>query len=477
MTESEPIATQANRSREVARRTLLAAGSAAVVAACANLGARAPASGNGNLRAAVRGRVSLPGDAEFDRARAPWNLAVEQPVDAVVELADAADAAALVRYARGTGRRLAIQPNGHGASGDTAGAILVRTNRLDEIRVDPARRSARVGAGVAWGRLQEVAGTHGLTGMVGSSPAVGVTGYVLGGGLSWFPREYGWAADSVTAFEVVDAEGRAQRVTPGHEPDLYWALRGGGGDYALVTAVELDLRPAPALYGGGLRWPAERAPQVLAAFREITATAPPELTVWCSLTQIPSRPAQVGIDLLYLGDADRARALLVPLERVTGLASDTRRALTLVDLGTLSAEPTGPTAARSRTELLTHLEPAVLDGLSTAPIAPLITIQIRHLGGALAQATTTAAGTLTEPYQITFVAPRPTPQTAASIESSIRAHLDLLGETRSNRTPFTFLAPGQTAADAIASDTLSRLRTIKLRLDPEGTFRSNYPVG
>ncbi|MEU7767143.1 FAD-binding oxidoreductase [Nocardia sp. NPDC049190] len=474
MTESNSGTPQKRRPFEVSRRTLLAAGSAAVVAACANSGAHASASDNEKLRSMVRGRVLLPGDAGFDHARKPWNLAVEQPVDAVVEVADAA---ALVRYARDAGRRLTIQPNGHGASGATGGAILVRTNRLGEIRVDPGRRTARVGAGVSWGRLQDAASPHGLTGMVGSSPAVSVTGYVLGGGLSWFSRAAGWAADSVTAFDVVDAQGRALHVTASCEPDLFWALRGGGGDYTLVTAVELDVRPVPALYGGGLRWPAERAPQVMAAFQEITAAAPQALTLWWSLTQIPFRPAQVGIDVLHLGDTDQARALLRPLEHITGPVADTRRVLPLTDLGTIGNEPAAPTAARSRTELLTHLDPTAVDNILTTPIPPLITIRIRHLGGALARQTTTAPGPMTEPYQITFVAPHTTPQTAANIDTSIRTRLESLGETRSGRTPFTFLAPGQTAADAVAPDTLRRLRTIKQRLDPQGIFRSNYPVG
>ncbi|MEE2037091.1 FAD-binding oxidoreductase [Nocardiopsis sp. CT-R113] len=203
-----------------------------------------------DLRGMLRGRVLVAGEEGFDGASRAWNLAVDQPVAAVVEAADADDVSALVRHARRSGLTVAVQPTGHGASGAVEGVVLLRTGALDGVEVDPVRRIARVGAGVSWGRVQEAAAAHGLTGLPGSSPVVGVTGYTLGGGLSWFGRRHGWAADSVRAFEVVDAEGERARVDAVSDPDLFWALRGGGGDFAVVTAMEFDLYPAPELYGG-----------------------------------------------------------------------------------------------------------------------------------------------------------------------------------------------------------------------------------
>src|SRR6266496_256024 len=138
----------------------------------------------------IRGRVWLPGDPDFDLARRAWNLAVEQPVEAVVEAADAEDVAALVRYANTAGLAIATQPNGHGATGRTDGTILLRTKALDTLEVDPGTRKARVGAGVAAGRVQRAAAPHGLTGLPGSSPVVSLTGVALGGGLSWFGRAH-----------------------------------------------------------------------------------------------------------------------------------------------------------------------------------------------------------------------------------------------------------------------------------------------
>jgi FAD/FMN-containing dehydrogenase len=183
-----------------------------------------------DLRRALTGWVLVPGDDGFEQARRPWNLAIDQQVRAVVAAVDADDVAALVRYARRNGLTITAQPSGHGASGDTGDAILLRTGAFDEFRVRPRHRTARVGAGVRWAQVLAATSRYGLTGLAGSSPAITVTGYLLGGGLSWFGRAHGLAANSVRAFDVVDADGTRARVTTDTDPDLFWALRGGGGD-------------------------------------------------------------------------------------------------------------------------------------------------------------------------------------------------------------------------------------------------------
>lgn len=159
------------------------------------------------LRGAVRGTVFLPGDEGFDQAARPWNVAVTQSVAAVVQVADADDIAGVVRYARRAGRTVVTQPTGHGATGDIENAILVRTGKLDSIAIDPDRRLARVGSGAQWGRVQSAAAAHGLSGLAGSNPVVGVTGYTLGGGFGWLARAHGWAANAVRAIDLVDAAG------------------------------------------------------------------------------------------------------------------------------------------------------------------------------------------------------------------------------------------------------------------------------
>ncbi|MFI7277642.1 FAD-binding oxidoreductase [Streptomyces sp. NPDC049879] len=426
------------------------------------------------LRTAVRGRVWLPGDPGFDAARRPWNLAVEQPVAAVVEAADADDVAALVRYAGPAGLGVATQPNGHGASGRTEGTVLLRTTRLDGLDIDPAARRARIGAGVRSGQVQAAAAPHGLTGLPGSSPVVSVAGVALGGGLSWFGRAYGWVADSVTAFDVVDADGRARHVTADGDPDLFWALRGGGGDFAVVTGLELALRPAPRLFGGRTLWAAGHAAEVMDAYRRITAEAPDGLTVWLDLLHFPGAEPMVAVDATYLGDEAEARALLAPLTRLPAPLSDSMREMEVSELGGITAEPTDPGPGLSRAELLTVLDDTAAKTLLADPMAPLLSVQIRHLGGAFTQPSDSPHGPLTEPYALYMFGVPTDPAAARAVADRQRAFAEALPV--SGRKPLSFLNPSETVADAFTAETLTRLRAVKRRYDPRGMFRSDFPV-
>ncbi|MFC7108168.1 FAD-binding oxidoreductase [Nonomuraea rubra] len=330
------------------------------------------------MREIMRGQVFLPGDDGFERAAAPWAVGVRQQVVAVAEAADADDVVALVRYARQAGLTVTAQPSGHGASGDVDGTILLRTGLLDEIAVDPDERVVRAGAGARWGQVLAATGKHGLAGPAGSSPVVSVAGFVAGGGLSWFGRKYGWAADSVCAFEIVDAGGERVRVTASSDADLFWALRGGGGDYGIITAVELGLYEVPSLYGGRIVWPAARTGEVFEAFQAVTADAPRELSLWLNrMVSPPPAPATVGIDVTFLGEVAEAEELLAPLAAIGGSLSDSRGLMDVADLGAIAAEPVDPSPMLARTELLTELPVDVLAG---AELAPLLNVQIRHLG-------------------------------------------------------------------------------------------------
>ncbi|NUW38346.1 FAD-binding oxidoreductase [Nonomuraea sp. SMC257] len=431
-----------------------------------------------NLRNVVKGRVLLPGDSGFDQASSPWTVGVPQPVSAVVEAEDAADVAALVRHARDAGLTIAAQPSGHGASGDVEGVILLRTGRLDGVEVDPSARVVRVGAGARWGRVLAATGAHGLAGPAGSSPVVSVAGFVAGGGLSWFSRKHGWGADSVRAFEVVDAGGEQVRVTAESDADLFWALRGGGGDFAMITAVELELFPLPVLYGGRLVWPGDRTGEVFEAFRQVTAGAPDELSVWVNRVQPPSpAPAIVTVDVTYLGGADEARDLLAPFEKIGGVLSDNRAIMDVANLGGIADEPVDPSPSLSRAELLTGLDDAVLEALTAEPLAPLLNLHLRHLGGALAEAGPAggAGGALAEPYLLYLLGLR-LPGLAEAVPARQEELVRRLGGRVSGRKPYTFLVPGEGAAQAFGAEALTRLREIKKSRDPGQVFRANFPV-
>ncbi len=210
----------------------------------------------------ISGRIATPSDPDWDQARLAWNLAVDQQPAAVAFVESAADVTAVVGFAAANGLRVAGQSSGHGASPlpPLDGTILLKTERMRGIAIDPEERTARVEAGVLSLELAEAAGEHGLASLPGSSPDVGVVGYTLGGGLSWLGRQYGFACNNVTGIDVVTAAGEQRSVTASDDPDLFWALRGGGGGYAIVTALHLALLPIAEVYGGILIFPAEAAP-------------------------------------------------------------------------------------------------------------------------------------------------------------------------------------------------------------------------
>ncbi|WP_328807630.1 FAD-binding oxidoreductase [Nonomuraea antri] len=421
------------------------------------------------LKSMISGRVLVEGDDGFDEARTPWHLGVDQRVRAVVEVAGAADVVAAVRYAREHGLTVTAQAGGHGASGTADGAILLRTGALGGVEIDG--RVARVGAGVRWGELLAAAEPLGLAGLAGSSPVVSVVGYTLGGGVSWFGRKYGPASDHVRAFDVVTAEGEQVRVDAASDPDLFWALRGGGGDFAVVTAMEFDLFPLPALYGGRITWPFEQARRVLETYREVTAEAPDELAVWFTALRIPGGPSFVTVDTTYLGEDPGD--LLAPFDKIGGAIGDTRAVLPVSELGTIADEPTEPSAGVTRFSTLSDLSGPVIDVLLNALDAPVVGAALRHLGGALARQATGggAAAPLAEPYYLQFVG-MPAPDT----DERIDALLASLADHRGRLKPFNGLSEGERVSEAFPEAVLDRLRRIKRERDPRGVITANHPV-
>jgi FAD/FMN-containing dehydrogenase len=217
------------------------------------------------LRRRIDGVVFAAGDEGWETARLPWNLKADQRPAAVVVAGSAADVAETVRFAAANGLRLAPQGTGHGAGaiGALESSILLKTSQLGGVEIDAAARRARAGAGVVWEEVVQAAAAHGLVALHGSSPDVGVVGYSLGGGMGWLARRYGLAANSVLAVEIVTADGEARRADAEEHPDLFWAIRGGGGSFGVVTAIEFALYPLEQVYAGWLMWPFEQASEVL----------------------------------------------------------------------------------------------------------------------------------------------------------------------------------------------------------------------
>jgi FAD/FMN-containing dehydrogenase len=226
------------------------------------------------LRAGLRGTAYTPGDEGYDGARSAWNLAADQRPALVVMAEDAADVVAAVRLARKRGLGVGVMATGHGVASLPHGGILVNTSRMKGVHIDPVARTARVQPGVKWKDLIPEAQKFGLAGLLGSTSDVSVVGYTSGGGFAWLGRKYGFNADSVKEAEVVTADGELVRVNADENADLFWGVRGGGGNFGIITSLEISLYPLTHVYGGNIYYPIERAPRCWSTTRTGSRRSP-----------------------------------------------------------------------------------------------------------------------------------------------------------------------------------------------------------
>ncbi len=443
------------------------------------------------LRAAHRGPVVAAEDADWETSRRPWHSGVDQQPALVAHVADATDVESVVRWAQRHGLSVAAQPRGHGATAHLDGTALVRTAALDEITLDVAGQTARVGAGVSWGAVFDALDGTGLVALSGSNSSVTVVGLVLGGGLSWFGRSFGTPASSLLAVDLVDATGTSRRVTAESDPDVFWALRGGGGDFGVVTAVEIALFPAPELYGGRLAYPGEQAPEVLRAWAEVTRTAPDELATWAMLMHLPDLPqipeevrgrSFMNVDVMFVGPPDEAEALLAPLRGVGPTIRETVRALRASEIGMIAEEPVEPgPPMRAVAHPFDVLDDGVVEHLlATVGVGsgtPLVGVQVRHLGGAQAAADPGAGpGVQIRPgYVLAAMAPAFSPEAAAVVDEALQGLVSAVPRSE-HGLGITFLQAEQPIEDAYGAAVIGRLRDVKRAVDPDGVFRSNHPV-
>jgi FAD/FMN-containing dehydrogenase len=226
------------------------------------------------LRASISGQVITPEDTGYNAARQAWNLAVNQHPALIVIAQTADDIAEAVRFADAQDLSIAVQATGHGVIREASDSLLLVTSQLTDVRVDPSTRTAWVSAGAKWGRVLAQTQPFGLAPLLGSSPDVGAIGYTLGGGMGWLARKYGLSTDSVNRFELVTADGEIIRASREENADLSWGLRGGGGNFGVVTGMEIRLYPVTTVYAGNLYYPAQNAREVYAHYRQWIATAP-----------------------------------------------------------------------------------------------------------------------------------------------------------------------------------------------------------
>jgi FAD/FMN-containing dehydrogenase len=276
---------------------------------------------------AIAGRIATSDDADWNQARMAWNLAADQRPEAVALVESSDDVAAVIRFAGENDLRATAQGSGHGALSlpSLERAILIKTERLREVEVDPEAQTARVEAGVLSLELAEAAQAKGLASLPGTSPDVCVTGFTLGGGLSWLGRRYGFACNRVRAIELVTADGEQRTVDAETEPDLFWALRGGGGDFAVVTALHLELVPVGEAYAGALLFPAEVGVEGVRAYRDWTAGLSEDVTSILRFLRPPDIPdvpeplrgkELLVIDAVCIGDQAAGEAAIASLREI-----------------------------------------------------------------------------------------------------------------------------------------------------------------
>jgi FAD binding domain/Berberine and berberine like len=451
-----------------------------------------PRTGLDRLAAVLDGSLARPGDPDWDAARQAWQLAVNQRPTAVVHAGSVRDVVAVVDAARALGLRVAPQGTGHNAGplGPLDDTILLGTSALREARIDPRRRVARVQAGARWMDVTGAAAEEGLAVLAGSAPDVGVVGYTLGGGLSWFARSHGLAANHVVAIEVVTADGRHRRVDAEHEPDLFWALRGGGGSFAVVTALEFTCFPITEVHAGVLFWPIEAAREVLHVWRLLLPTLPDSVTSVGRLLRFPPLPdlpphlrgrSYVVVEAACQISPDEVDALLGPL-RALGPQLDTFRPTPVAELGALHMDPDGPVPAFGDGMLLTGLTEQALDAFVDAAGpgsgSVLLSAELRHLGGALAPGVRTggAVSALDAGFAVFGIGITPDAGTDTAVRASVDALHRGLACWGACGTYLNF-AERPKAGNALFGDSAhARLQQVKSAYDPGDVIRSNHPV-
>jgi FAD/FMN-containing dehydrogenase len=434
----------------------------------------------------------LPHDPAWNEARVAWNLAVDQQPAAVALPESADDVVAVVRWARSRGLRVAPQGTGHNAAamGSLAHTVLVKTERMRGVEIDSESRTARVEAGVLWAEVSQAAAEHGLAALAGSSPDVGVVGYSLGGGISWLARRYGLAANSVTAVELVNAEGEIVRADQENESELFWALRGGGGSFGVVTALEFELYPIAEVYAGVLFFPIERGTEVLRAWRRWIEDVPDEVTSVGRFLQFPPIPdipeplrggSFVVVEATSLLGETATDELLAPL-RALGPAMDTFTTIPVERLSSLHMDPEHPVPGVGDGMLLRDFPEEAIDAMVAAAGAgsgsPLLSVEVRHLGGALGrmQPGHGALATIDAQFAMFAVGISMTPEMGAAMRAHIEFVHAALASWDSGRDYLNFTERRERGERLFGSATYRRLQTVKGKVDPDDVFRSNHPV-
>ncbi|MGQ4599935.1 FAD-binding protein [Nocardia sp. R6R-6] len=435
---------------------------------------------------AFTGPVFRPGDPDYDTEIAGFQTAYTHRPALVVGAVHTEDVRAAVEYAARHDLPIAVQATGHGLSVAADGGVLISTRRMTGIRIDPASRTAHIGAGVRAGALVEAAAEHGLAPLNGSSPSVGVVGYLLGGGVGLLARRYGYAAEHVRAIELITADGRVWTLTPGDE--LFGPVLGSGGNFGVVTALDVELLPLTEVYGGQLVFDTPLVERALDAWRRWTATVPDELTstvTMLAFPDIPQVPAPLrgryvaSIRTAFAGPAEEGERLVAPLRAVGDRLKDDVRAMSYTESHTIHSDPDHPHAYVATNAMLDEFTEDAAAALLVAAgpeSGADAVVDVRHLGGALARPSEAAIAV--DHREAGYIVRIITGPEGTATQARIRAAL--APWTLGNSLNFLYGA-GSEADEAqtragYRPETYARLAALKAEHDPANLFRFNRNI-
>lgn len=448
------------------------------------------------LKSRHRGPIVLPGEAGYEEARTLWNAMHDRRPAVVARCLGVADVMACVEFARENDLLLCVKGGGHNIAGLAVadGALLVDLSLMRGVWVDARHRIARVQGGCLLGDVDRETQVHGLAAVLGFVSATGVAGLTLGGGFGYLTRQWGWTADNVKAFEVVTADARLVRASAEENPDLYWGLRGGGGNFGVVTGFEYALHPVgPEIVGGMVAWPASEAPAVLDLYRKLAETAPPELTLVALLRHAPPAPwlpkerhgtPIVAILACYSGDPEAGERAVQPIKSFGSPIGDVLVRRPYAQMQSL-LDATQPKGRRYywKSEFLSQIEPELCAGVVEqaarirSPHSALIFFQI---GGALNRlaAEHSPAGNRDARYVLNVAGSWERPEDDDANIEWARTAWQALKKFSTGGTYVNFLNREEVSArlDAALGEAVRRLSAVKSTWDPHNLFRTNHNI-
>lgn len=441
------------------------------------------------LRESVGGAVYLPGDPGYDAAKQAWNLSVVQEPQVIVDAETAVDVQVAVQFARSNRLTVGVMATGHGMPRGCDG-VLIRTARMNGVRIDPATGQARVQGGALVKDVLAAAHPHGLAMLSGSSPEVGVVGYTLGGGFGLMIRKHGLAIDRVLSARIVTPDGRLVTASADENTDLFWAIRGGGGAFGVVVEMTLELVPQPTVFGGTTIYPAENVEAMMKAFAAWSRELPEEATsaiVLMNLPPLPSIPeplrgrAVVAINGCLCGDVADTEALVAPMRALGEPILDMWGTFPYAASGCIFNDPTEPMPSVGQGAMLRDFSDETIERMLAAigPIdqMPQVALQIRHVTGAMARVdhAETPIGGFRDANYLFYAVGVPNPfASAAAILDHSSAVLSAAGDSLLCLGPLNFIGEGRVNSNAVkgvfGADEYARLQEIKRMVDPENTF-------